>query len=125
MAVVSGYSSAQMLAMQKDAIRRVNEMQRQAQERLRQTQSLLQEPDAPPEEVPAQEPAPSLEPKETAPPAQPQETAAPEESGNPFQGIFQRLGLDEESVLLLLLLLLLVNEGADSKLILALVYILL
>lgn len=138
MAVVSGYSSAQMLAMQKDAIRRVNEMQRQAQERLRQTQEILEPPpqeDDPPAEEPAgeaepaneEEPAGRAEPspamEEGVPTGEPGTGAAAEPS--PGAGILQRLGLDEESILLILLLILLINEGADSKLILALVYILL
>lgn len=139
MAVVSGYSSAQMLAMQKDAIRRVNEMQRQAQERLRQTQEILEPPPQeadPPAEEPAgeaepsneEEPAGRAEPspamEEGVPAGQPPGTGAAAEP-SPGMGILQRLGLDEESILLILLLILLINEGADSKLILALVYVLL
>jgi len=37
----SGYSGAQILSMQKDAMRRVNEMQRQAQEKIKQTQGYI------------------------------------------------------------------------------------
>lgn len=39
MAERSGYSSSQIMAMQRDAIRRVNEMQRISQEKLRQTEA--------------------------------------------------------------------------------------
>lgn len=41
MAYSNSYSPAQIMSMQKDAVRRVNEMQRIARERLRQTESTI------------------------------------------------------------------------------------
>jgi len=141
LAVGNGYSSAQILAMQKDAIRRVNEMQRAAREKLRQTQQQMGDP--PPESVlPEEQSAPEAKaepPRQISPPeeAPARENASSRgqtpsrertqggEGGSPLQGILSRLNLDQETLLLLLLLVLLINEGADSKLILALVYVLL
>lgn len=121
----SGYSSSQIMSMQKDAVRRVNEMQRVAQDRLRRTAAAMNggapSPSAPP--APHRQPA---KPNQPAAPASP--PPAPVEGDPvpaPFQGFLDRLGLDQESTLLLVLLLLMVNEGADRSLILALVYILL
>ncbi len=135
----NGYSSAQILAMQKDAIRRVNEMQRAAREKLRQTRQQMGEPsperelpEQPSPEAKAAQPAPEKAPAPEKPPAPEKAPAAPSggqtqggEGGSPLQGILSRLNLDQETLLLLLLLVLLINEGADSKLILALVYVLL
>lgn len=144
LAVGNGYSSAQILSMQKDAIRRVNEMQRLSQERLRKTREAMGETaaaeppsgfsqprtieDAPPqgqpihsvEQNPVQQEVPQTAAEQQCP--VPTESPAP---ASPFQGILDRIGLDKETSLVLMLLVLLVNEGADTKLIMALVYILL
>lgn len=172
MAYSNSYSPAQIMAMQKDAVRRVNEMQRIAQEKLRQTESTIgghPHPGNPEpqqrQEVPSPPPNNSSRPigghpqssqgggphantpppaghmnqnhapGRTSPPPPPAEPPAREPDPipiaeaelvtSPFQGILQRLNLDQESVLLIVMLLLLINEGADVMLIMALVYILL
>ncbi len=171
MAYSKSYSPAQIMAMQKDAVRRVNEMQRIAQEKLRQTESAIGghphpgNPEPQRQEVPSPPPNNSSRPAgghpqspqgggthanmhppgghmnqnhaqgRTAPPPPPAEPPAREPEAipvaeaelvtSPFQGILQRLNLDQESVLLIVMLLLLINEGADVMLIMALVYILL
>lgn len=110
-----GYTNEEILAMQKDAIRRVNEMRRMSEEKLRQT--------APPEQQPP--PPPSSSSKEEHP-LPVQEVSAPAErpSGG-LTAILQSFGGDRETMLLLALLFLLIKEEADTSLILALVYILL
>lgn len=162
----SGYTNSEISAMQRDAIRRVNEMQRISQEKLRQTHQAFSAPqnaprpsEPPPHSgnaafgqgssIPVHHTAspsgssppsfplpdhrvdtPQLSPHPPHPPEhheEPHPVPRPE-GGEPesiFKGILQRLNLDSESIMLLLLTLLLVNEGADSKLIMALVYILL
>lgn len=98
MAISNQYSPAQMAAMQKDAVRRVQEMQRQAKSRVA-GQPVTQE-----------EPV-SLPTAESSPCPQPVSAA-------PLPGI-------SEEALLLCILLLLFNEGTDGKLLLALLYVLL
>lgn len=102
----NGYSGAEVLSMQQDAIRRVQEMQRRANAHL--TPSA-----APPEEPPAQPPA--------DPPKKPEEAPPTKTIG----GLLEQFGVDPEQALLLVLLLLLAQEKADSKLLLALAYLLL
>ena len=148
------YSSTQIIAMQGDAERRVREMRRLAQERVRQTQESFQQGGspsggaAPSNQSPNRQNAPPAQaesgsipirhrgqhsPPPSPPPAAAPEVCIPENLPSPppsmgessLRGILDRLNLDEETLLLLLLLLLLVNEGADSMLILALGYLLL
>lgn len=138
------YSSAQIMAMQKDAERRVMEMRRMANERIRRTEKSMQGGSSAPGAAPAHPSAPAegnggfvqrqSHPNENHPasmqkkPANlppPTEEVQTELVPSGMQGILDRIGLDEESLLILLLLLLLINEGADTMLILALVYLLL
>ena len=110
-----GYTNEEILAMQKDAIRRVNEMRRMSEEKLRQT--------APPEQQPS---PPSSSPKTDEKPAPAQEApASTEHPSGGLTAILQSFGGDSETMLLLALLFLLIKEEADTSLILALVYILL
>ena len=126
MAGNSGYSSAQILSMQKDAVRRVNEMQRIARERLQRTENAMgTAPAAVSRSNPPAAQAPVVPEHDTPQPVRPAGQSPVPSAGSPFTGILDRMGLDSESTLLLLLLLLLVNEGADNMLILALVYVLL
>lgn len=96
------YQGNDVIRMQQDAVRRVREMQRRANEKLQQSGAA-----APPASVPAQQHTPS-------PPPAPKASAS----------VLDKLGLDPEKALLLLLIVLLLNEGADQKLILALCYLL-
>ncbi len=118
MAGQSEYTSAQIIAMQKDAMRRVHEMQRISQEKIRQSQP--NRPPSPP--APAPEPAAEM-------PAAPEVSSSllgpPENKGNEMAGFFDQMNLDPEVLLLLGVGLLLMNEGADPMLLLALLYILL
>lgn len=102
--------------MQNDAVRRVNEMQRLARERVGNTSNNVAQPQS-------QEP----------PPNEPCNTDNSFLSGlgvnfagvgNSFAGILQKLDLDSEKILIILLMIILVNEGADILIILALGYIL-
>lgn len=109
------YSSGEMMSMQRDAIRRVREMQRRANEKLRQQQ----QPVAPVH----QNSVSSNQPQHThsAPPPISAEKFSPTLGLSSFLSNFE---LDQEKILLLLLIVLLLNEGADTKLVLALCYLL-
>lgn len=138
------YSSAQIMAMQKDAERRVMEMRRMANERIRRTEKSMRDGSSALSDMPSQVSAPaegnggfvqrqphsnanqpSTIQKKSANAANSSEAVQLPCAPNGLQGILDRLGLDEESLLILLLLLILINEGADTMLILALVYLLL
>lgn len=130
MANQSGYTGAQIMAMQKDAMRRVNEMQRISREKLRQTQGIMQEVPAeaanpPANPVEAKEEEPQMIESEIKETAAEEQIAVSQNTGTGLQGILQRMNLDGETIMLLLLVLILINEGADNMLVLALVYILL
>ncbi len=129
----SGYSSGEMLRMQQDAIRRVQEMQRRSQERVRQ-------PTTPPIGTPPmQDIANGQTNQAPPPPVPPPTTPTPPSNGlggllssllgkkgdGDETGLLAQFGIDEEQALILALLLILLREGADHKLILALCYILL
>lgn len=123
MAQQSGYTSSEIISMQNDAVRRVNEMQRLSRERVKNDNlhvlhsgqgSLSEEKPQKPIENHTQHTTP-----------QPIEVCEPEIVSNGFAGILEKLDLDDEKLLLILLIILLVNEGADIILILALGFILL
>lgn len=122
-----GYSSEEILAMQKDAIRRVNEMRRISEEKLRQSGAFVP-PAEPPKPKPQPEPTvelppPAPEEKPEKLPEKPAVVLQPQPGG--FGDLLKLFGRDQETLLLLSLLFLLIREGADTALILALVYILL
>ncbi len=122
----SNYSSKEMAAMQKDAMERVREMQRRADESLRRSNP---PPSSPPPSPPA--PAPMVE-NPTYPEPLPQ-LLSPEPSLNlpnllsngKLGNILSAAGIDQDRLILLGLLLVLWNDSADRKLLLALVYLLL
>lgn len=140
----SGFNGSQVMHMQQDAIRRVREMQRRANEKLQQTQHMMTNP--PPPSSPQrgqsghmqnrQQASSSPPPKEHKQPHQEkaptqsshkQHTAAPKQASSVFSpaALLDKLNIDHERALLLLLVVVLVNEQADTKLILALCYLLL
>lgn len=112
----SGYTDAQIRSMQQDAVRRVNEMQRMARQRV-DTPSGQQRP--PNQQKPPDPKEPCTNPIAPEPCMQP---TLPIQNG--LIGFLDRMNLDEEKILLIGILILLINEGADTYLILALVYIL-
>ncbi|MFZ2539491.1 MAG: hypothetical protein WAX04_11390 [Oscillospiraceae bacterium] len=113
------YTQPQILTMQQDAIRRVNEMQRISRERLgnnipipiNESQPNRHNPSAKHDHEHKNEPV--------------VEHCEAEVMPNGFKGILEKLNLNEEKIIVIMLLILLINEGADIMLILALVYILL
>lgn len=121
MANNGGYSSSEIISMQNDAVRRVNEMQRLARERVGNVASTPQS---------IQQPATQQEPLHTPTPPPPSTSllsglgGSIEGIGNSFAGILDKLDLDSEKILIILLMIVLVNEGADILVILALGYIL-
>ncbi len=90
------YTSEEILAMQKDAVRRVAQMRKLSQTRVQQS------------------PVPQKE--------EPSLARTPEEES---AGILDTLLSDSDTLLILGVLFLLIREKADAKLILALVYLLL
>ena len=120
------YSYSEMRAMQQDAIRRVNEMQRLAQQRVGSINQNQQNAEHSEADHPADQPS-------AAPPAQAVIPASREVKhpvleplrANSLEGFIKRLGLEGDQLLLLGLMLLLINEGADIILILAIFYMVL
>lgn len=117
------YSGADMMSMQRDAIRRVREMQRRANEKIqphpggaRQSTSF---------HASSQTPYVGFEQERTQAPntSRPIKEVSSDERINPLS-VLESLNLDQEKVILLLLIVLLLHEGADTKLILALCYLL-
>ena len=134
----SGYSSSEILAMQRDAAERVREMQRRAQERLHQSNSPqmsnpnhmnMRQPSPPPHDSRSVGGAPAISvssPRQEAPSPH---HAAPKPSppfsflGSSIQGILDQFHLDQDRIVLILLFLVLMREEADPMLLLALAYI--
>lgn len=112
------YSGSDMLHMQQDAIRRVKEMQRRANEKVRQGNSQASTIVSHTSFDPSDRPT-SRETKNTQLPANQNQS-----SSGSLTGILDRIGIDNEKAVLLLLIILMLNEGADTKLILALCYLL-
>ena len=71
----------------------------------------------------AKEPPPQSEAKD--PPSQASPPLPPQQEIPPASGLLQFLHLDSDALLILPLILLLMREGADDKLVLALLYVLL
>lgn len=139
----SGYTSAEIVSMQKDAMRRVSEMQKlskarvQPEQNLRQNlpqnlhQNLHQEPPTP---ITLQNFPTQNEQSHTSNNDLPQAQGEIFKtgglfknlfSGSSFSGILEKLPLDSEQILIGVLIFILMSEGADVMLLLALGYILL
>lgn len=128
----------QMLSMQEDAIRRVREMQRRANDRLRQSQQSVstdhQPADAfPPLTAPAAQqnrpPTPPSIPPAAAPSFPRNHTPFLLSGGAPgashdFNPLALLRNIDNEKAILLILIVMFLHEGVDIKLILALCYLL-
>lgn len=99
--------------MQQDAIRRVQEMQRRSRAQIHTPSAM---PNAASNQTPAAE-HPSHTPNE----AQKNPPIAAKTVG----GLLEQMGIDHEQALLLLLLLVLAQEQADTRLLLAIAYLLL
>lgn len=146
----SGYSADDIMAMQKDAIARVKEMQRRADQTLHRNQQPSPAGAVAPQTV---SPSPEKEnknmPSSASPaqkPAPRQQSTEPSHSGHPsvmgnvfsmvdnlltaspstgkLQGILNALNVDNERLLILILLVMLYNDGADYTVLLALLYLL-
>ena len=102
-----------MMQMQQDAVRRVMEMQRQAQARVHPEEK-------PPPAKSNSSSKPQPPPKREPPPPKP-----PAGKSGLLEGILSNTGLDKEQLLLLGLGYLLYKEGADHKLLLSILYLLL
>ena len=104
-----------MMQLQQDAVRRVMEMQRQAHAKVHPEKGTTAKKEEPPPPKPEQD-----SPK----PAQILPKKAAAHSGL-LDGILSNTGLEKEQLLLLGLGYLLYKEGADHKLLLAILYLLL
>ncbi len=140
--------------MQQDAIQRVMEMQRIANERLQHSNAVLtghqEERPQQPEPAPRRQEAPPQNRRQPPPrgrgesrvsspspthhampvklegpaPEHPPAPAPSPFSSGALEGFVHRLGLETDQLILIGLLLLLINEGADTTLILAVFYLL-
>lgn len=113
----SGYTSSEILAMQRDAIRRVREMQRRANSHV---------PHVPPSN-PAPTDGASQEQRREAPPPKKNHQ---EQKNNPavllpnrLQGLISSIGIDEDKAVVLAVILILLSQNADQALIIALLYL--
>ncbi len=106
-----------MMQLQQDAVRRVMEMQRQAQARVH--------PEEKPHPAQPKSPSKPKRPQKPEPPPPPPEPKPPAGKSGLLEGILSNTGLDKEQLLLLGLGYLLYKEGADHKLLLAILYLLL
>lgn len=113
------YSDAEMRSMRQDAIRRTQEMHQRAHGMHRPAQSHPSNSNS--NQYTAQSTS-----QENTNTASHQQTPAAQNtaSTSSLTALFERLGLDGERAILLLIIFLLVKDGADSKLILALCYLL-
>lgn len=111
-----GYSNEQLAQMQKDAVRRVNEMQKLSREKINTSENSGKSKGCPCSEKAKESPASNECKSQASPPDLDFSTT--------FKGMLKKTGLDSDSIILIMLLILFLNEGADSKLILALFYIL-
>ena len=110
----SGYTSSEILAMQRDAIRRVQEMQRRANIH-----------------VPPVSPAPTADAsqeqrREDPPPKkyhQEQKNSPAVLLPNRVQGLINSIGLGEDKAVVLAVILILLSQNADQTLIIALLYL--
>ncbi len=127
----SNYTPKEMAAMQKDAMERVKEMQRRADESLRRSNQ-DPKPESPSPQ-PIQLPVPEVQ---NPPYNQPAVNNSPAPAATPPQSavfsiesklgqICSALGMERDHMMILGLLLVLWNDGADRKLLLALLYLLL
>ena len=112
----SHYSGEQLASMQKDAMDRVREMQRRADETLRRSNADF----APP---PAEMKAPPAEPVPIPPTPKPQVPVPCPEPIGKLENLLSVAGIDRDRIVILALLLILYNEGADQLLLLALLYL--
>lgn len=114
----SNYSSSDMMSMQRDAVRRVKEMQRIANSRV------YSSPTSEPKRAGGHSPniPTSLPPKQESNRGEKKPSF---EDGNPISGLLSQLNLDSDRLIILILLIVLMNEGADQKMLLALCYLLL
>lgn len=114
----SNYSREDLAAMQKDAMERVREMQRRADETLRRSNQSMPQPSPPPPVQKEENPSP--------PPPKPLPQPPPAISNNSkLSNILSAAGMDSDRLIILGLLLILWNDNADHLLLLALLYLLL
>ena len=103
------YNGDQLAAMQKDAMDRVREMQRRADETLRRSNADFSPP------MPEEPPLP--------PPPLSVPSAPCKEPMGKLEQLLSTAGIDRDRMVILALLLLLYNDGADQLLLLALLYL--
>lgn len=120
------YTNAELMAMQQDAIRRVQDMHRRAQQRVQgqpdstRTQRGTTSHSAPRSHSSSAQEQQRRQPPAPSPPAEIQQTG----DETPIDKILKDLNIDKDRIILLGLIILLLNEGADRTLIIALVYLL-
>ena len=118
----SNYSRDDLAAMQKDAMERVREMQRRADESLRRSNNIVPPAAPTPPPVEKKGETPQLPPSPPPPVIPP---PLPAQSGSKFNQILHAAGVDSDRLIILGLLFILWNDDADHLLLLALLYLLL
>lgn len=113
----SGYSESELFRMQQEAEHRVRELQRRAR-------STVREEHAPPPAEPhtAKGGHPTVSVAQKAPPY---ETGIERTQQKSFLSLFSSLGLSGDTLLILLLIVLLMESEGNTKLVIALFYLLL
>ena len=117
------YSYSEIKDMQQDAVNRVHKMWEQSQQHIKNTQAAINSNNLNNKSNNSNNDSCNNNKSnftENKISSNPNQT----DNSPPFKDFISKLGLDSETVILLLLLLLFVNEGVDTELILALVYIL-
>lgn len=123
----SNYSQSEIITMQQDAVKRVNEMRQQAMRHIGSApeddvEVEFEQVETPPDfDIPENIVEPQLEQE----PITQSNDNLLHPTVNSLSGIFDKLDLDSEKIILIGLMLLLMNEGADNTLLMALGYILL
>lgn len=133
---MSDYTYAEIMKMQNEAVRRVEEMQKRAQAAVGSEKNEENKEKAPEKTEPKRVPMPpgwldSLKEYAEKENGGPRAQKEPLKSGGAFDGFSQRLGraigslnIDSDAALILSLVLLLSEEGCDEALLLSLLYIL-
>ena len=119
------------MSMQQDAIRRVREMQRIANNKLNGVEpNKKQHSEPPPPDQFHARNQPNISGQQSnrrpeIPPVMHSDLPGRQSGGNFIEGILSQLNLDQDRLIILLLLIVLMREGTDGKLLLALCYLLL
>lgn len=127
----ANYTESEIITMQQDAVKRVNEMRQQAMRHINVSEedTNVIEPintiELPQNQQNLSQVEENIIKEELTQPIEPINDNIMQPTINSLTGIFDKLDLDSEKIILIGLMLLLMNEGSDNTLLMALGYILL